>query len=135
MKEETVIKISYLHEVVYYDSHGVCKFKDTNLPLDGIYEEEIGTIYYKNGKNHNENGPAYIGKSGYKQYLINGKLHRIDGPAEIYSNGSVTWRINGHKIDGETMDNWLTENDIPLDWNIWSNEDKMMFALHWSDYE
>lgn len=40
------------------------------------------TIYhYKNGKCHNENGPAIIYKDGAKEWYIDGKYHREDGPA------------------------------------------------------
>ena len=112
------------------------KFKNTNLLLNGKFVDEFGTIrYYKDGKLHNENGPAYIRKDGYKAYWINRKRHRIDGPAIIYVGEDYDWWINGWYVEKETINNWLTENDIPLDWNTWTNEDKMLFALHWYDYK
>ena len=131
--EQTVIKLKW-HEVKRIE--GIIKSKDTNLPLNGIYEDKDGTIrYFKNGKHHREDGPAYISKDFKKVYFINGKCHKIDGPAVISSDGEFNWYINGYKINKVIMDNWLTENDIPLDWNIWSNEDKMLFVLRWSDYQ
>ena len=113
----------------------ICKDKNTNLPLDGKYEDEEGTIrYLKKGKYHNENGPSIIATDGFKAYWINNKRHRIDGPSVIYSDGDYTWWINGNFISKGRVNNWLKENDIPLDWNAWTDSDKMLFALHWSDY-
>ena len=133
--KNTVIKINQYKEVYYDEAEYNEKFIGTNLPLNRIYEDEHGDIhYYKNGGPHNENGPAIIRKDYNKVYCINGKTHRIDGPAVIYSNGDYTWYINGHYIEKETMNNWLTENNIPLDYKTWTDSDKKKFALHWSDY-
>ena len=131
----TAIKINFCNEVYRVDNE-IWKLKDTNLPLNGKYEDEDGDIrHFKKGKYHNENGPSYIGVYGDEEYLINGKTHRIYGPAIFYLDGSYNWCVNGYYIDNEIINNWLEENDIPLDWNIWSDLDKMMFALYWSDYK
>jgi hypothetical protein len=96
--------------------------------------------WYKNGKYHCEDGPAYISANGkykawwlngelhrdklqpavingdLKMWWINGKLHREDGPAVI--NGKKEeWRINGklHREDGpavinEKKEEWRINN-------------------------
>lgn len=112
------------------------KIKITNLPLNGIYEDKNGDIhYYAKGILHNENGPAFIGIDGYKEYLVNGKWHRIDGPAIVYSSTKkYEWWINGYRIDNEEMNTWLIKNNIPLDWNAWSDSDKNLFSNKFKNY-
>ena len=43
---------------------------------------------------HREDGPAYEGYDGHKEWWLNGKLHREDGPAIAYTNGSKAWFLN-----------------------------------------
>lgn len=57
--------------------------------------------YYQNGKYHRENGPAYIGYSGFVEYLQDGKLHRIDGPAFEYPDGYIEYWIYGIRTTKE----------------------------------
>lgn len=54
-------------------------------------------IYYLNGKQHREDGPAYVGwydngmiESEY--FHINGNLHRENGPS------AIEWSMTGRKI-------------------------------------
>ena len=62
------------------DFTGICKVADS------------GNIYHlKDGKRHNENGPAIIYKSGTKYWYINNMRHREDGAAVEYANGSKDW--------------------------------------------
>ena len=56
--------------------------------------------YHLNGKQHREDGPAYIGyyENGAierEEYFLNGKQHREDGPAIIYyyENGAIVYEI------------------------------------------
>jgi hypothetical protein len=60
---------------------------------------EFGSkFYYKDKKMtilHREDGPAYEGYNGTKEWWLNGKLHREDGPAVEWSNGSKYWYLNG----------------------------------------
>ena len=51
--------------------------------------------WYINGELHREDGPAYEATDGYKAWCINGNLHREDGPAVVYSDGSKSWYLNG----------------------------------------
>ena len=49
--------------------------------------DKYGTIYFlKDGKYHNENGPAITHTDGKVEYYVNGIRHRKDGPAVIYSS-------------------------------------------------
>lgn len=49
------------------------------------YIDKNGNIHYmkENGLRHREDGPAFIGISGYKQWIMFGEFHREDGPAII----------------------------------------------------
>ena len=37
--------------------------------------------YDDDRRHHRDDGPAIIGKYGYKAWINHGKLHRLDGPA------------------------------------------------------
>lgn len=63
-----------------------------------------GAIYHmKDGKFHNENGPAIIRSTGAKKWCINNLLHREDGPAIEYSSGAKEWHYKD-KCCGENND-------------------------------
>ena len=63
-----------------------------------------GSKHYYNDKSmitfHREDGPAYEGSNGHKEWWLNGKRHREDGPAIEYSCGSKSWYLNGEKLWG-----------------------------------
>lgn len=73
--------------------------------LDGIYDREFETFYFKNGRLHRDDGPAYIDKQhGAEKWFFEGKLHRVGGPA--YSNcNREEWRQNGvlHNTEGPAI--------------------------------
>jgi hypothetical protein len=55
----------------------------------GIAEKEDGSRgWFKNGKFHREDGPAYERADEIKEWWIKGKRHREDGPA-IECNGKA----------------------------------------------
>ncbi|MCT2222516.1 hypothetical protein [Microbacterium paraoxydans] len=55
-------------------------------------------MYLHNGQKHRENGPAYEGIDGEKQWWQDGVLHREDGPAVIHDDGvEETW-VRGEPI-------------------------------------
>ena len=62
-------------------------------------------ISYKNGKIHNDDGPAITYPNGIQQYYIDGKLHREDGPAEEWPDGTYSWFFRGefHRLDGPAI--------------------------------
>lgn len=57
-------------------------------------------IWVKNGKIHNDFGPAYKTNNIIKWY-INGKLHRINGPALVVMDKLEDYYINGKKLPTE----------------------------------
>jgi hypothetical protein len=64
-----------------------------------------GSKYYYKDKSmitlHREDGPAFEGMDGSKEWRINGKLHREDGPAIEWSDGRKTWALNSEKLTEE----------------------------------
>ena len=47
---------------------------------------------------HREDGPAFEGSNGSKEWRINGKLHREDGPAIVWWDGTKSWALNGERM-------------------------------------
>ena len=86
----------------------------------------------KNGKYHNENGPAVIryypnGNVEYKSWYINGKEHNENGPAiiEYYPNGNVkhkSWWINDkcHNDNGPAVIRYDEDGNI-IRQEYWEN--------------
>jgi hypothetical protein len=68
---------------------------DANIPKDFTGFCKIlstgSVMHMKNGKYHNENGPAIIWQDGSKFWYINGLEHREDGPSSEYVNGNKHW--------------------------------------------
>jgi hypothetical protein len=61
---------------------------------------QYGKFYYKDKKMtilHREDGPAYEGCNGTKEWWLNGKLHREDGPAIEWSDGYKFWYLNNRR--------------------------------------
>ena len=44
---------------------------------------------------HREDGPAFEGSNGSKEWKINGSRHREDGPAVVWWDGGKRWYLNG----------------------------------------
>jgi hypothetical protein len=61
-----------------------------------------GSKYYYKDKAmtilHREDGPAFEGSNGSKEWRINGKLHREDGPAIVWWDGDKSWALNGERL-------------------------------------
>ena len=47
---------------------------------------------------HREDGPAFEGYDGIKEWRIDGKLHREDGAAIGWFDGRKTWALNSEKL-------------------------------------
>ncbi len=62
--------------------------------------------WYKQGKLHREDGPAFEHKDGSKKWYINDQLHREDGPAVECLNGDRYWYVSGerHRLDGPAIE-------------------------------
>jgi len=72
-------------------------------PAPIIDEEGNQQWFNKAGELHRENDlPAVIWKSGFKEWYINGKRHREnDMPAVIFKSGYKVWWVNGNHIRSE----------------------------------
>ena len=73
---------------------------------DYITKNASGTFHYRDGKLHNEDGPAIITTHGDKFWYVNGKRHREDGPACELIGGGKLWYANDkpHRLDGPAME-------------------------------
>jgi hypothetical protein len=93
------IENTFIDYVITSKNH---EYQFKNGKLSFIKGKNGTKIWYRNGKRHREDGPAFEGADGTKKWYINDKLHREDGPAVITSDGSKEWRINGelHREDG-----------------------------------
>jgi len=72
-----------------------------------IYINSRGSKYYYKDKSmitlHREDGPAFEGMDGSKEWRINGKLHREDGPATEWSYGDKSWALNGERMSEQVF--------------------------------
>ena len=59
-------------------------------------------VWWRDGKLHRDDGPAYEGANGTREWWRDGKLHRDDGPAWEGADGSRAWWRDGEKIDTPT---------------------------------
>lgn len=68
--------------------------------------DKYGTkIWYKNGKEHREDGPAVENVNGTKAWYLNGELHREDGPAIERADGLKEWyKNNQYRKDGPAIE-------------------------------
>jgi hypothetical protein len=75
---------------------------------DGLFIDLFGRKFWhdENGKLHREDGPAYEGCKGTKEWWINGKYHREDGPAIEGVDGYKKWYLDGEFYGYEKPDNW-----------------------------
>jgi hypothetical protein len=70
--------------------------KPARAANDGPIETPDGTRrWYKDGKLHRDDGPAYEGIDGTKMWFANSQIHRIGGPAIIHPDGSEEFWIKG----------------------------------------
>jgi hypothetical protein len=103
------------------------KIRDfSELPTDftGIVEYPNGSkLWYRNGKQHREDGPAREWASGSKEWWLNGKYHREDGPAIEDADGTKQWFLNGqlHRVDGPAVEFYDTK--------LWWLNDKLVYEL------
>ena len=86
-------------------------YKDVPKNFTGVCKLLISKSirYYKNGKYHNENGPAEIYSYGEKHWYINGLQHREDGPAAQLATGKIIWYYKNKyygQNDDFTVESW-----------------------------
>jgi len=64
---------------------------------DLAVDAPTGRSYLRHGVLHREDGPAYEGLDGTKEWRRNGRLHRVEGPAVESDDYVAFWR------DGEAV--------------------------------
>jgi hypothetical protein len=95
-------------------------FQDGRLPPKAI-------ISLKNGKLHNDNGPAWVQWNTYEEYWTNGILNREDGPAIHWNHSSVNISDSQFWIRGVCLsyEDWVLLRSRQLDQEFhkagWSN--------------
>ncbi len=94
----------------------------------GLVIEDGTKFWYKDDKLHREDGPAAEYSNGTIFWLINDNLHREDGPAIEDSDGTKYWYINDIDITEEVV-NWIKDSNYPTDYNLWTNEIKILFKM------
>ena len=74
-----------------------------------IHNYDDMTIYYRFGKMHRDEGPAYydhaIKQKIWYQY---GKIHRNDGPAIVYDRDEYYFYWHDTEMDFDTWIKWTT---------------------------
>lgn len=79
----------------------------------GLYIDSTGNRrWFKNGKLHREDGPAYISRDGRQCWYHHGVLHREDGPAIITQNNENIWYINGGFLTQNEHQNHLIQKNL-----------------------
>lgn len=74
--------------------------------------------YWKDGKFHRVDGPAFISAEGRKEYWENGKLHRLDGPAIDDPKGTKEWHVDGQRH--RSMGPAVEYKDGTKEWWLWN---------------
>ena len=76
-----------------------------------IFQDGPLTMYYRYGRLHRDEGPAYIDSEAKRKiYYKYGKIHRNDGPSDIIENYFYDFHLNGVRYD---FDEWITLTDAP----------------------
>ena len=63
--------------------------------------------WYRDGKLHREDGPAFELANGNKYWYRDGKPHREDGPAIEGANGEKCWFYRGTEIECKSQEEFL----------------------------
>jgi len=86
-----------------------------------LIDKNNDIAWFKNGKIHRTDGPAFELINGSKEWWLNGKHHRTDGPAIERADGSNSWWLNGvlHRTDGPAIECangdkewWLNDEEL-----------------------
>jgi len=98
--------------------------------LFGRYTDADGNkFWYVNNELHRVDGPAIIYPDGHQEWWINGKRHREDGPAVTNMIGYQEWWVNNNRISDEDIIEWQKQYNIPINYENWNQEHKMLFKL------
>src|SRR6056300_372235 len=112
MKEQ-FIYINKNGDKYYYSDRKMTKLHREDGPA---FEGASGDKeWWLNDKRHREDGPAVEWVIGYKAWWINGKRHREDGPAFEWSDGYKEWYLNGEKLTEEEFNARMNPVELTLD--------------------
>ncbi len=80
---------------------------------NGIYHDEHGNKYiFKDGFLNSElNEPSFVNFKGDLMWHKQGKLHNEDGPATIMGNGEKVFYIENKKLNESDFIKWQIENN------------------------
>lgn len=87
--------------------------------------------WYKSGRFHRTNGPAFESPCGDKEWYIDGQLHREDGPAVEYITGYCEWWIHGVQYTKEEFYFYLEQKKPhhDLQYDLSYKEQKTQFKI------
>lgn len=60
--------------------------------------------WYREGRLHREDGPAFVCANGAEYWYLHGRKHREGGPAVVYPSGQKEWWSHGHMQQLELPD-------------------------------
>lgn len=100
----------------------ILKLNDLQSPpnnFTGIVQFPREKIWYKDGLQHRDDGPAIESNDGSLEWRFNNMTHRINGPAYIDSEGNKWWCQNGesHRVGGPAYEGvdgtkqWYVDGD------------------------
>ena len=112
---------SKLSEKVFKDALEICE-KEAHVVkgiiptqrayiFNGRYNSGISLEWFKDGKLHNDDGPARVWDGGQREWYKRGKLHNEDGPAVIDADGTKWWYIDGTNYSEEEFNKKIKERD------------------------
>jgi hypothetical protein len=103
--------------------------------------------WFKEGKQHREDGPAVESLDGKREWCLNGLFHRIDGPAIEYPDGYKKWYKEGelHREDGPAIEYpdgrkkwWIEDNHYSsemlselIESSLYLGKEKGRYNLEW----
>ena len=101
----------------FIKTHGILGLKPGSYKTGEVAEKPTDTDtvieitrdkaeWYRNGKLHREDGPAFEWSGGTREWWLNGQLHREEGPAAERSDGTRYWWLNGqrHREEGPAIE-------------------------------
>ncbi len=70
------------------------------------------SVWYKNGRMHRDDGPAFVIDEKNCEWWVNGQLHREDGPAILSEACGNHWYIKGKELTEAEFDLYVFVNGV-----------------------
>jgi len=85
--------------------------------------------WWVDGLRHRENGPAIDNpEKNIREWWVKGERHRFDGPAVESPEGNEWWFF-GQSASVRGMKDIIERHELPSDWSVWTDEEKVLFRL------